>query len=242
MDNQLMDNQLTQTQPSQNQMTTPPQTPESEGKYNLDGMIREKLRQSILSGEVPSGTHLSELKLSKEYGVSRTPVREALCALCADGLIEMIPNRGAFVKTPSPEAIQENRILLGHLIALTARQACAKLAETDTARLERLIEQMAQPGQSFESARHEIHTVIERAADMPALERMLAYLTRRLPSPVLPMVAICKEAEMVQQGYNYFLAALKRDKPDTAEKAMRDIMALNFSVTDIRENRETNVA
>lgn len=229
----------------ENTASTPgqlPQPPETQGKPNLDGIIREKLRGSILTGALTSGTHLSELKISKQYDVSRTPVREALCALAADGLIEMIPNRGAFVTSPSAQSIRENRMLFGHLKALTARGACEKYEEIDLARLERLASRMAQPGEGFELARREFHQMLEHTADMPALTEMLAYLTRRLPSPALPVVAYGKEAEMIQQGYLYFLSALKRGKPDTAEKAMRDIMALNFSVSTPQENKESVVA
>lgn len=63
----------------------------------LSAGLYYELQKDILSGAVPSGSKLTEQAISKKYSVSRTPVREALRQLEADGLIENIPNRGAFV-------------------------------------------------------------------------------------------------------------------------------------------------
>ena len=59
--------------------------------------LYQEIQKDILSGELESGSKLTEAAVCKRYGVSRTPVREAFRQLEADGLIENIPNRGAFV-------------------------------------------------------------------------------------------------------------------------------------------------
>ena len=64
----------------------------------LSAGLYQKIQKDILSGELPDGSKLTEAAICKRYGVSRTPVREAFRQLEADGLIENIPNRGAFVK------------------------------------------------------------------------------------------------------------------------------------------------
>ena len=64
----------------------------------LSAGLYQKIQKDILSGELPDGSKLTESAICKRYGVSRTPVREAFRQLEADGLIENIPNRGAFVK------------------------------------------------------------------------------------------------------------------------------------------------
>ncbi len=61
------------------------------------------LRESILHGELAPGAHLGEAELAERLGVSRTPVREALSRLAAEGLVEVLPHRGARVVTFSPE-------------------------------------------------------------------------------------------------------------------------------------------
>ena len=63
----------------------------------LSAGLYSELQKDILSGAIPDGSKLTEQAVCKRYGVSRTPVREAFRQLEADGLIENIPNRGAFV-------------------------------------------------------------------------------------------------------------------------------------------------
>ena len=58
------------------------------------------IQSQVLSGEVPVGTRLRQEALAEEFGVSRTPVREALRQLQATGLLEVQPNRGAVVRGP----------------------------------------------------------------------------------------------------------------------------------------------
>ena len=101
----------------------------SQPQGNLDSMVRESLRQKIISGELDGGFHLSELKISKEYNVSRTPVREALCALAADGLVEMVPHRGAFVAHAAPHSKTDQLTVYTLLMGLAAKMAAEKAAE-----------------------------------------------------------------------------------------------------------------
>ena len=63
----------------------------------LSAGLYQEIQKDILSGEIPSGSKLTEAVVCKKYNVSRTPVREAFRQLESDGLIENIPNRGAFV-------------------------------------------------------------------------------------------------------------------------------------------------
>ena len=63
----------------------------------LSAGLYSELQKDILSGAIPDGSKLTEQVVCKRYNVSRTPVREAFRQLEADGLIENIPNRGAFV-------------------------------------------------------------------------------------------------------------------------------------------------
>lgn len=90
---------------------------------NLDEQVRESLRTRIVSGDLGSGAHLSELKLSKEFNVSRTPIREALCALAADGLVEMVPHRGAFVRTVEATETIDQHYIYNQMIAMATRVA-----------------------------------------------------------------------------------------------------------------------
>ncbi|HET7412639.1 MAG TPA: GntR family transcriptional regulator, partial [Pararhizobium sp.] len=63
--------------------------------------VREELERAIVAAEFADGERLDEVTLSVRFSVSRTPVREALHALSASGLVEAIPRRGVFVRYPS---------------------------------------------------------------------------------------------------------------------------------------------
>ena len=81
----------------------------SNGKssQSLSAGLYQEIQKDILSGELPSGSKLTEAAICKRYSVSRTPVREAFRQLEADGLIENIPNRGAFVTGLSKREISD---------------------------------------------------------------------------------------------------------------------------------------
>ena len=199
------------------------------GRHNLDAMVREKIREDILGGTLADGAHLSEIKISEQYGVSRTPVREALCALAADGLIEMFPNRGAFVKAPDASAREQLHETYVFLNGLAAQLACTKLSETDIARMERLVATMGNmPGDTFEDTRWQFTDMLRAFANSTVLSEMLMMVERRLPRPMMPVVENVQHALAIQQGYSVVVNAFKRQKPESAEKAMRDVMELNM--------------
>ena len=74
---------------------------------NMQGRVIAEMRRRIISGEIGADVNLSELTLAEEFGVSRTPVREALKQLQTEGLVEIRPRVGTFVTTPSRREITE---------------------------------------------------------------------------------------------------------------------------------------
>src|SRR5512133_2552962 len=74
---------------------------------SLTDLAHEKIRQLIVSGEFPLGEQLSEASLAAQLGISKTPVREALLRLRADGLIDIQPQRGTFVFSLTPQQVDE---------------------------------------------------------------------------------------------------------------------------------------
>ena len=74
---------------------------------NRQGRVIAEMRRRIISGELEPGVSLSEIALAESFGVSRTPVREALKQLQTEGLVEIRPRVGTFVTTPSRREINE---------------------------------------------------------------------------------------------------------------------------------------
>jgi DNA-binding GntR family transcriptional regulator len=117
---------------------------------SLTGMIMDRLERAIVDGEFALGEMISEETLAKSFGVSRTPVRDALAALASTGLVVILNKKGSFVFQPTPEdaaQLCEYRIILEtqairlsygrapHATLLSMREAIAAMdrASTDDA-------------------------------------------------------------------------------------------------------------
>lgn len=94
-----------------------------------------RIRALIMSGEIPIGAQLRQAELATQFGVSRTPVREALRQLQVGGLIEVLPNRGAVVRVPAPWEVREAYEVRAELEALATERAVSRI---DALTLERL--------------------------------------------------------------------------------------------------------
>jgi DNA-binding GntR family transcriptional regulator len=118
-------------------------------KHNVE-TIHRTLREQILVGRIPAGTFLSQVQLAESFGVSRTPLREALRMLQEEGLIEAESNRRARVATfhlDDLEAIAAQRILLSSLATFIT---VPHLTDEDFAGMERAITAMAQAAERGE--------------------------------------------------------------------------------------------
>lgn len=103
---------------------------------SLQVQVYQKIRDDILGGVYHAGEELTEVTLGQSLGVSRTPVREALRQLALEGLIDLVPNRGAFVKGISWEDIQEIYEIRARLEGLCAAKAARNATEEEMEQME----------------------------------------------------------------------------------------------------------
>jgi DNA-binding GntR family transcriptional regulator len=99
----------------------------------LHQALVERLRDMIVDGTLAGGDRIEERRLCESFGVSRTPLREAVLVLAAEGLIELIPRRGARVAALEPAQIRDLLEVLGGLEALAGELACARASEAEIA-------------------------------------------------------------------------------------------------------------
>lgn len=202
---------------------------------NLDSMVRENLREKILNGILDGGYHLSELKISKEYNVSRTPVREALCALAADGLVEMVPHRGAFV-THVPSSTKVDQLQAYSLfLGLAAKLAAEKASIEALLDLETAFSFTADEGLdsgTYLAAIEGALEIIEKTATSPTVSEAITMVKRRTNMSELWATSVGQKKELNTQ-FTLLLTALKRKKGDAAEKTMRTLatIAINSWMT-----------
>lgn len=97
--------------------------------------LRDALEDEIAEGRLAPGERLDEVTLAERFGVSRTPVREALRRLAEAGFVEIRPHRGAVVSAPDPRRIIEMFEVMAELEALCARLAARRLLPEDDQRL-----------------------------------------------------------------------------------------------------------
>lgn len=103
----------------------------------LRDVVFQTLRQSILTGQMEPGERLMEVQLAEELGVSRTPVREAIRMLELEGLVVMIPRRGAQVAAITEQDLRDVLEVRATLERLAARLACERFTEEGYKNLEK---------------------------------------------------------------------------------------------------------
>ncbi len=97
--------------------------------------FRDQIEEEIVTGILNPGDKLDELSLANRFGVSRTPIREALLKLAAGGLIELRPNRGAIVSAPTLTQLMEMFDVMAELEAMCGRLAARRLLPEDEKQL-----------------------------------------------------------------------------------------------------------
>lgn len=109
-------------------------------KYSLHGRVFNRLREDIISGKYKENEELRENTIAQEMGVSRTPVREAIKQLELEGLVSVIPNKGAYVTGISEKDIRDIYVIRSYLEGLCARWACEKQTEALIAELTEVVD------------------------------------------------------------------------------------------------------
>lgn len=112
---------------------------ETSDKYSLRGRVFNHIREEILSGKYIKEEELKENTIAIELGVSRTPVREALRQLELEGLVKIIPNKGAYVTGISVKDMQDIYIIRSYLEGLCAKWACQNITKEQIEELEEIL-------------------------------------------------------------------------------------------------------
>jgi DNA-binding GntR family transcriptional regulator len=110
---------------------------------NASVAATELIREAIIDGRLEPGRRLKEEEVASELGISRTPVREALLILQAQGLVELTPNRGASVRSYETAEIEDMYQLRALLEGYAARRAAVRMKRRDIARLRQSCERFS---------------------------------------------------------------------------------------------------
>ncbi len=138
----------------------------------LHDMLVNHLRDMIIEGQLEPGTRLHEGQLGEQLGVSRTPLREAIKYLASEGLVELVPSRGAVVKRFSPADVKDMLTVLRTLEELAGKLACELATGKEIAEIRALHDEMIKRYKHSDRLQYyklnqQIHLAIVRLAKTP---------------------------------------------------------------------------
>jgi DNA-binding GntR family transcriptional regulator len=154
-------------------------------RQRLHDTVVDHIRRFIVEGVLEPGKKLNERELCETLGISRTPLREALKVLAAEGLIDIWPNRGASVSKMSEAELRETFELMSGLEAFSGELACERITPAEIAEIKALhYAMLACRAQNdlagYYSRNQAIHDKINEAARNSALRQMYIAVNRRL--------------------------------------------------------------
>lgn len=191
-------------------------------KYSLRGRVFNKLREDILSGVYKENEELKENTIGIELGVSRTPVREALRQLELEGLVTLIPNKGAYVTGITQKDIHDIYVIRSYLEGLCAKWACEHITDAQIEALEEILylsdfhtgrshkEQLVELDNKF-------HELIYKASGSKILEHVLSdfhHYVERVRKITLAMPSRAKESS---KEHAAIVDAIKKRDGELAE-------------------------
>ncbi|WP_279482162.1 GntR family transcriptional regulator [Aureimonas sp. SK2] len=154
-------------------------------RTSLHDTIVNRLRDMIIEGALEPGTRLHEGQLGEALGVSRTPLREAIKYLASEGLVELVPSRGAVVRRFDRKDVHDMLVVIRELEHLAGRLACEAGSDAGIAAVRRAHDAMVERYQArdrlaYYKLNQEIHTRIVELSGNAALAHVHAGLQMRL--------------------------------------------------------------
>jgi DNA-binding GntR family transcriptional regulator len=147
---------------------------------NATVTVADAIREAIIYGRIGAGERLREADLARELDVSRTPVREALLLLQAEGIVQSLPRRGAIVRAYDRDELSEIYEVRKALERLSARRAAARITDAEVAALRKHCERFRElctdpdvPVRDLVKVNLEFHELVLEAAASPRLASMV---------------------------------------------------------------------
>ena len=194
---------------------------------NLREQIYDILKNMIVHREIQPGEKINEERVARETGVSRTPIREALCRLENEKIIEMIPRRGAFVIRQTEATVREVLEIREVLEGLVTRLATMHMDEKTLGQLTKCLEKIRSiPDESrylmkYTQSDIQFHSILLEACRNSMLQNMMATTNTHLQIIRLRTVVLPGRAKKTVEEHYEILKAIETGNEDRAETMMR---------------------
>lgn len=211
---------------------------EAADRYSLRGRVFNKIREDILAGAYQENEELKENTIALELGVSRTPVREALRQLELEGLVTIIPNKGAYVTGITSKDIHDIYIIRSYLEGLCAKWACENITEAQIEALDEIVylsEFHARRGHNEQLVEldNKFHDLIYRASGSKILDHVLSDFHHYVERIRKITLSRTQRATKSNEEHALILDAIKKRDGDLAEKlAHEHIMNTIQNISD----------
>ncbi|MBE5893785.1 MAG: GntR family transcriptional regulator [Lachnospiraceae bacterium] len=196
---------------------------EVKDKYSLRGRVFHKLRDDILSGKYKEYEELKEVAIGEELGVSRTPVREAFRQLELEGLIRIIPNKGAYVTGITEKDVKDIYMIRSLLEGLCARWATEHITKEQMEEMEEniyLAQFHARKGHLDQLAEldNRFHDIMYEACNSKMLENQLKDFHQYVLRVRKKTLANANRGLMSNSEHEQIMEAIKAGNADLAEQ------------------------
>jgi len=193
---------------------------------NLRERVYEILKRAIIFGEIPPAKKIDEESLAKQLGVSRTPIRESLCRLENEGIVNIIPRRGAFVVKHSKERIVEILLVREALEGFAARSAVDHIDERTIEEMKSLFKDFSEgtirdQSREYTQADLEFHTLIVKKSNNSLLMSLMNSLNDHIQMLRLRTVSLKGRPEHSLLEHLKIIDALEKRSHSLAESSMR---------------------
>ena len=189
--------------------------------------VAERLRTRIFAHELAPGGWIDEQALAKEYGISRTPLREALKVLASEGLVVLKPRRGCYVTELSEQDIDEVFPVMALLEGRVAEEAARRATKADFSRLTAIHEELerqaaANDADRFFEANQRFHTALQEIAGNRYLAQLIDDTRKVIKLTRRDSLRLEGRLKQSLVEHREILEALRLKDPDLAGRRMHD--------------------
>lgn len=193
----------------------------------LRDVVFNTLRQAILKGELEPGERLMEIQLAERLGVSRTPIREAIRKLELEGLVLMIPRKGAEVAKISEKSLRDVLEVRRSLEELAIELACQRMSEEDIQQLEQAqndFKKAIDEGDTMKIAETDehYHDIIYYGTGNVRLVQILNNLREQMYRYRLEYIKDADKHQVLRLEHDQILQAIRGRKVAQAKEVMRE--------------------